>query len=118
MDISINKMKVVIDELQVAEMGFSRQLNAFEKISFEYQSIEKEGNDKRILRRISDDLNNEYHSIKKLRKVLTEVVREYENAEQNIINDSSNTFRNHPIFKRIDIEATQKILNQFHIKIM
>ncbi|MCI8509962.1 MAG: hypothetical protein HFJ06_15620 [Lachnospiraceae bacterium] len=118
MDISINKVKMVIDELQAAEMTYKRQLDAFERIVYEYRSMEKEGNDKRTLKKISDDLNSEYQSMKKLRKVLSEVVREYDNTEKAIIKNISNTSGSSPVFKRIDIEKTQAILRKFHINII
>lgn len=118
MDISINKVKMVIDELQAAEMTYKRQLDAFERIVYEYRSMEKEGNDKRTLKKISDDLNSEYQSMKKLRKVLSEVVREFDNTEKAIIKNISNTSGSSPVFKRIDIEKTQAILRKFHINII
>ena len=118
MNISINKMKMVIDELQVIQMTYKKQMNVFDNVIREYQSIEREGNDKRILREISEELKDEYCSMKQLREVLTEVVREYENTEKNIIASSPDALRDSPVFKRIDIEETQKILKQFHIKII
>lgn len=118
MNISIGKMKMVIDELQVAEMTYKRQLNAFEKLLYEYQSIDREGNDKRSLRKISEGLNNEYHSIRQLREILAEVVREYEHTEKEIMKSCANAIGNREVFKRIDIEPAQKILNRFNIKIM
>ena len=117
MEISINKMKIVIDELRAAEMEYKRQLDAFEKIYRGYQSIEREGKDKHMLKKIFEDLNNEYLSIKTLGKVLTEIVKHYDNAEKNIINWSVDTFENSPVIKRMDIGAAQKILNKYNIKI-
>ena len=117
MEISINKMKIVIDELQVAEMAYKRQLNAFEKIYRDYQSIDREGKDKHMLKKIFEDLNNEYCSIRTLKEALTEIVRYYENAEKNIINWSANTFGNSPVIKKIDIGAAQRILDKYNIKI-
>ncbi len=118
MNISINKMKMVIDELQAAEMTYKRQLDTFEKIVYEYQSMEKEGTDKRTLKKISEDLQIECQSIKKLREVLSEVVREYDNTEKAIIKNISNTSGSSPVFKRMDIEKTQAILKKFHINII
>lgn len=118
MDISINKVKMVIDELQAVEMTYKRQLDAFEGIVCEYRSMEKEGTDKRTLKKISEDLHCEYQSIKKLRKVLSEVVREYDNTEKMIIKKVSDTSGSSPVFKRMDIEKTQAILKKFHINII
>lgn len=109
---------MVIDELQVAEMAYKRQMDAFEKIYHEYQSIECEGKDKYTLKKILKDLNNEYHSLRTLKETLTEVVRYYDTAEKNIIKWSASTFGNNPDIKRIDIKAAQKILNKYNIKIM
>lgn len=117
MEISINKMKMAIDELQIAEMTYKRQLDAFEKILHEYQSMDREGKDKYILKKIFQDLQSEYQSMKALRDGLTEIVKLYENAEKNIIKWSFDTFGNNPVFKKIDIEAAKKILDKYNIKI-
>ncbi len=118
MEISISKMKIVIEELQVVEMAYKKQVSAFERIFHEYQSLDQEGNDRNTLKKIFEDLYDEYLSIKRLKEALTEIVRFYDNAERNIIKWSSNTFGNSPVLKKIDIKLAQKILDKHNIKII
>lgn len=114
MRISIDKLKMVIDELQDAELSYKRQIHAFEKVFREYQPLDKEGNDKRALRLVSEELQKEYQQIKELKLTLMEIVRSYENAEKNIVGYSA-TFGRSTVFRKIDISNVQRILKNYNI---
>lgn len=116
MKISIDKLKRVIDELQDAELSYKRQMLAFEKVLHEYKPLDREGEDKRILKNISEDLEKEYQQIKKLKLTLMEIIRSYEAAEKNIIG-SSGLFSTSPGFREIDIGNVKRILKDFNITI-
>lgn len=115
MMISIGKLKRVIDDLQDAELSYKRQIHAFDKVLHEFKSLDKEGNDKRALKLVSEDLQKEYRQIKKLKVTLSEIVRSYEQAERNIMNSSSSLFNERAGTRRINIDDVKKILEDFNI---
>ncbi|MBE5942187.1 MAG: hypothetical protein E7264_06580 [Lachnospiraceae bacterium] len=115
MMISIGKLKRVIDDLQDAELSYKRQIHAFDKVLHDFKSLDKEGNDKRALRLVAEDLQKEYQQIKKLKMTLSEIVRSYEQAEKNIMNSSSGLFNKRAGTREIDIGDVKKILEDFNI---
>lgn len=118
MRISIDKLKRVIDDLQEAELSYKRQVCAFDNILHEYKSLDRDGNDKRALKLVADDLQNEYQQLRQLKQTLNEIVQSYETAERNIVNSSSGLFGKTFDIGKIDISNVQKILNDFNITLM
>ncbi len=118
MEISINKMRVIIDELQVAELAYKKQVKACETVYYNYHSINQDAADKRELKKILDELEEGYCSIKRYRETLADIVRCYESTEKNMISGFSDTFGGDSALKRINIEPVKQILNNYNIKII
>lgn len=117
MEISIVKLKKIVDELQESELLFKRQMHAFGNVLHEYQPLERDGKDKHTMRLISEDLAKEYQQIKKLKLALIQIIRSYEKAEKNVANPSG-LFTVSQGFREIDTGDAQRILKGFNITLM
>ena len=115
MEISIGKLKNVIEELRDAEVSYKMQIYAFDKVLHGYQPLDKEGRDKRTMKRISEKLQEEYRQIQDLRTTLMEIVKCYETAEKNIIGHGTDASGTSSVFKKIDIGYVQRILQRYNI---
>ncbi len=118
MEISINKMRVIIDELQVAELAYKKQVKACETVYYNYHSVNQDTADKRELKKILEELEEGYCSIKWYRETLMDIVKCYEGTEKNIIYGSSDISGNNSGLKKINIEPVKQILNNYNIKII
>ena len=118
MEISLSKLKIVIDDLQDAELSYKRQVQAFESVLHGYKALDKNGNDKRALANIAEKMQREYQQLKKLRMTLTEIVRCYELTEKNIIGSAQGSFGGTSGVREIDIGDVKKILSDFNITLV
>lgn len=118
MKVSICKLRNVIDELGNAEVAYKKQIYAFDKILHGYQPLDKDGKDKRTMRRIEEELQEECRQIHDLRNTLREVIRCYEATEKNIIEYSTKTLRSSSELKKLDIGDVQQILQRYNITFM
>lgn len=118
MMISIGKLKKVIDELQDAELSYKRQILAFNNVLHEYKALDKDGNDKKALRLVEEELQKEYQQIKKLKITLNDIVKCYETAEKNVLSSGSGAFGGSSNLKKVDIDNVRKILNDYNITLL
>lgn len=116
MYVSIKNLKQGIQQIIEVESLYKTQLIAFEKIYYEYYPIDEDGKDKQILKKVLDDLNEEYQNIKQLKKVLTEIVQTYELTEKNIVDEL--LVKNQVFIKKLDIGDIKNILTDFNIKLL
>lgn len=118
MEISIYKLRSVIDKLEDAELAYRKQINIYKAIYHNYHSIYENGSDKQMLKKNLDKLQEGYLCIKRFRESLTDIVKCYGSAEKNIINGASERFVNSLDLKPIDIESARQILESYNIKII
>lgn len=117
MEIAISRIKVVIEDLQAAELAYKRQIGAFEDIYQAYHSIAQDGYDRHAMKKALENMRETYKRMRRYRIALSDIVDEYESTEYKIMQMSIGAGDGGGDLHRMDTEAVRNILNSYHIKI-
>ena len=110
--------KVVIDDLQTAELAYKRQINAFEDVYQVYHSLTQDGYDRRAMHTVLENMRENYSCLKRYRTALTDIVDYYAHTERSIMQMSAGARSGNQELRRMNTESVKKILNRYNIKIV
>ncbi|MCM1159235.1 MAG: hypothetical protein NC300_08960 [Bacteroidales bacterium] len=111
-EVSITGLKTVIDELQVCQTAFRREIDLYEQI---LTDMDIQQDNQSALKKILEDLNEEYALMKRWRRVLEESIRCYEDVEKQIIRKPVTSFSHSLILKTVEINEVKEVLKKYHI---
>lgn len=116
MDISISKIKAVIEELKSGESSFKAQIEAYEKVVLESKKQESRTYSNIPFKKALDNMKEEVKAMNCYIHVLEQIVDCYEKTEQKIMNNSQQKSGRNFDFKNIDSERIKDILDDYKIK--
>lgn len=116
MDVSISKLKAVIEELRVVERNLKTEIAAYEKVMLEYVKKGNYGYDKIPFKKVLDDMNEQHGVMKQYIRVLEEVIDCYEKTEKKIVNNSIKQSGRNFTLGNLDTGQVKGILDDYQIK--